>query len=183
MTEQGVGARELVGDELDLLRRLLPLDGARVVDLGCGGAQMSRRLVHSGLVKSVVALEVDQTQHAANIAAPPVPALSFLLAGADATPLPDQSHDLALMFKSLHHVPLGLFAQVDEIHFDTPLVFRDFQDFYERMVGVTHSDIKLAGERLEQVRRCFETHMTPAGARFVRPMRVNLLRQIKLNGL
>ena len=70
----------------------------------------------------------------------------------------------------------GLFTLVQELHFDTPLCFRDFDEFYRRMVGVTHSDIRLDGERLDLVRRRFEAHMTAAGARFVRPMRVNLLR-------
>ena len=228
-------ASELVADELELMRRLLPLAGARVIDLGCGTAEMDRRLVDGGLVAAVAALEVDRIQHAKNVAAPHPAALSFALAGADAIPFPGGSFELALMFKSLHHVPMdrldaalaeigrvlvpggllyvsepvfagafnevvrlfhdegavraaaldamrravagGLFEEVDERHFDMPLAFRDFDDFFDRIVRVTHSDITLKGERLEEVRRRFEAHMTPSGARFVRPMRVNLLRR------
>ena len=94
-----------VDDELDLIRRLLPLAGARVADIGCGSAAMSRRLLGEGLARSVAGLEVDEAQHARNIAAGPVPGLSFHLAPADAIPFPDASFDAALMLKSLHHVP------------------------------------------------------------------------------
>jgi SAM-dependent methyltransferase len=231
----GTHAAELVADELDLMRRLLPLAGARVADLGCGNAQMARRLAEGRLVASVAALEVDPVQHGRNLAGPASAGLAFHLAGADAIPFPDASFDLALMFKSLHHVPVGrmdaalaeirrvlapggllyvsepvfagpfneivrlfhdegavraaaldairravaggLFEPVEERHFDAPLAFRDFDDFCERFVRVTHSDITLAGERLEEVRRRFAAHTTPSGARFVRPMRVNLLRR------
>ncbi|MCM2327912.1 MAG: class I SAM-dependent methyltransferase [Lysobacter sp.] len=230
-----VAAPELVADEVDLLRRLLPLPGARVADIGCGPAQISRRLLEEGLVRSVAALDVDRVQHARNLAAPPLAGLAFVLAGADAIPFPDASFDVALMFKSLHHVPAGrldaalaeiarvlapggllyvsepVFAgpfnelmrlfhdeeavraaalaalrraaergvlqAVEERRFETPIAFRDFDDFVERMVRVTHTDLAVDGARLEAVRRRFEPHMGPAGARFLRPMRVNLMRR------
>ena len=41
----------------------------------------------------------------------PLPGLQFLAGGAQAIPLPDASQDLALMLKSLHHVPVPLMAQ------------------------------------------------------------------------
>jgi ubiquinone/menaquinone biosynthesis C-methylase UbiE len=53
----------------------------------------------------VTALEVDARQHAQNVATPHTN-LTFLLAGAAAVPCGDASFDLALMLKSLHHVPL-----------------------------------------------------------------------------
>jgi SAM-dependent methyltransferase len=232
MSAQAAG---LVADELDLMRRMLPLAGARVVDLGCGNAQMARRLVEAGLVASVAGLEVDAIQHGRNVAAAPLPGLEFRLAGADAIPFPDASFDIAMMFKSLHHVPVermdaalaeigrvlapgglayisepvfagpfneimrlfhdegavreaaiaamrravqgGVLEQVEERHFDTPIAFRDFDDFFERMVKVTHMELRLEGHALAEVRRRFESHAGPGGARFVRPMRVNLLRR------
>jgi len=102
---------ELVTDEIDFMRRVVPLDGARVIELGCGSADLSRRLVERGIVRSVVALEVDQRQHAANLASQPPPGLSFLPGGAEAIPLADAQFDLAIMLKSLHHVPLYVLDQ------------------------------------------------------------------------
>ena len=55
-------------------------------------------------------LEVDERQHAKNLAAPQA-GLTFVAAGAQAVPFADASFDLALMLKSLHHVPMALMAQ------------------------------------------------------------------------
>src|SRR5664279_3835476 len=55
-------------------------------------------------------LEVDARQHAKNLAEPQEN-LTFIAAGAEAIPLADASIDLALMLKSLHHVPLSAMAQ------------------------------------------------------------------------
>jgi SAM-dependent methyltransferase len=226
---------ELVADELALMRRMLPLSGSRVIDLGCGNAQMARRMLESAGVGSVAALEVDRVQHEKNLAHAPTRRLTPVLAGADDIPFPDASFDIATMFKSLHHVPVGrmdralgevrrvlaaggllyvsepvfagpfneivrlfhdeqevraaalaalrratgcgLLEAVEERRFDAPLVFRDFADFEERVVRVTHSSHLLAGETLAEVRHRFERHMQAGGAHFVRPMRVNLMRR------
>jgi len=58
----------------------------------------------------VTGLEVDERQHAKNLASPQA-GLQFVAAGAQAIPFPDASFDLALMLKSLHHVPMPLLAQ------------------------------------------------------------------------
>jgi ubiquinone/menaquinone biosynthesis C-methylase UbiE len=227
--------RELVSDEIDFMRRVVPLHGARTIELGCGKAELARRLVERGLVRSVVGLEVDRVQHAANLASQTPPALTFQLGGAEAIPQPDASFELALMLKSLHHVPLehldaalsevrrvlvpgghlyvsepvyagdfndivrlfhdegvvrtaayrairhaietGVLQHVTEQLFDTALAFHDFADFEQKMLGVTHSDIRLPDDVADEVRARFERHMTPTGARFVRQMRVNVLRR------
>jgi SAM-dependent methyltransferase len=99
----------LVADELDLLETLVPLDGQRIVELGCGAAQLARALLQRHPSSHVTALEVDARQHAKNLAAPQ-PGLQFVEAGAQAVPADDASFDLALMLKSLHHVPGPLLA-------------------------------------------------------------------------
>jgi SAM-dependent methyltransferase len=98
----------LIIDELELLARLVPLDGQRIVEIGCGAAQLARSLLARHPGAQVLGLEVDERQHAKNLAAAPVPGLRFEAAGAQALPLADGSMDLALMLKSLHHVPLPL---------------------------------------------------------------------------
>jgi hypothetical protein len=74
-------------------------------------------------------------------------------------------------------IAAGLFTHVEETVFSTPLTFRDFDDFFDRIVRVTHSTLILEGETLAEVRRRFNRFVTPEGARFVRDMRVNVLRR------
>ena len=97
-------------DELDVLAALVPLAAQEVIELGCGAAQLSRALLQRHPDSRVTGLEVDLRQPAKNIAAPQQ-GLRFVVGGAEAIPFPDASFDLALMLKSLHHVPLNLLAQ------------------------------------------------------------------------
>ena len=106
----------LIDDELDVLHRLVPLQAQAVIELGCGAARLARDLLRRHPGCHVTGLEVDQRQHAKNLAEPQ-PGLVFIEAGAQAVPLPDASFDLALMLKSLHHVPLALLdTALDEVH-------------------------------------------------------------------
>ncbi len=226
--------KEVIIDEIELLRRLVPLAGARVVELGCGRADVARRMLERQLVASVTAFEVDEVQHARNLADPHPAGLHFLAGSAEDIPLPDASCDVVIMLKSLHHVPIprldrafaeirrvlvpggylyvsepvyagdfneivrlfhdegsvraaaydalqraaaGLLTHVEETVFSTPLAFRDFDDFIDRIVRATHSTLILEGETLAEVRRRFNRFVTPEGARFVREMHVNVLRR------
>ena len=103
-------ALPMIDDELDLLAELLPLAGLELIELGCGAAALARALLERYPGCRVSGLEVDQRQHAKNLAAPQ-PGLHFVAAGAQAIPFADASFDLALMLKSLHHVPLPLLEQ------------------------------------------------------------------------
>lgn len=95
----------LVDDELTMLAELVPLVRRNIIELGCGNPQMARALLQRYPGCRVTGLEVDERQHAKNIAAPQE-GLQFVAAGAEAIPFPDRSFDLALMLKSLHHVPM-----------------------------------------------------------------------------
>lgn len=97
-------------NELILLNELVPLQAQRIVELGCGNARLSRGLLQQYPQCHVTGLEVDRVQHAANLANP-AERLEFVEAGAQAIPAPDASFDLAIMLKSLHHVPLDLMEQ------------------------------------------------------------------------
>ena len=106
----------LVADELDLLGELVPLAGQEIIELGCGAARLARALLHRHPDCRVTALEVDARQHAANLAAPQ-PGLHFVAAPAQAVPCAAASFDLALMLKSLHHVPVvAMPSALDEVH-------------------------------------------------------------------
>ncbi len=103
--------------ENDVYESLLPLDGAHILELGCGGADKTRAIARLGKAASITALEVDTIQHAKNLALSDLPEVSFKLGGAEAIDMPDNSVDIVLMFKSLHHVPLDkMDTALTEIH-------------------------------------------------------------------
>ncbi len=225
----------LINDELDLLHRLVNLDHhPKIIELGCGAADLARKLLARFPASEVTGLEVDERQHAKNLLSP-APGLQCIQAGAQSIPFPAEVFDLALMLKSLHHVPLPLMGQalseahrvlkpggllyvsepvfagplnevmrlfhdeelvraaalravrqavatgdweqVSETHFSVPVVYRDFAEFEARMMGVTYLNHQWDTATLRQVRDRFAPHMTPDGAHFERPMRVNLLRR------
>ncbi|MGD9604019.1 MAG: class I SAM-dependent methyltransferase, partial [Gammaproteobacteria bacterium] len=91
--------------ERELLEDAIALDGKSIIELGCGRAELTRH-VAQGVDRRVLALEVDEIQHAHNAARTDLPNVEFRLAGAEAIPAADASFDVALMFKSLHHVPV-----------------------------------------------------------------------------
>ncbi|MFA5058857.1 MAG: methyltransferase domain-containing protein [Opitutaceae bacterium] len=107
----------LITDELDLLQTLAdPARHPRIIELGCGAAQLSRKLLARFPACAVTALEVDERQHAKNLLNP-CAGLVFVKAGAQAVPFGAGSFDLALMLKSLHHVPLDLLdTALAEVH-------------------------------------------------------------------
>lgn len=224
-----------VCNEIELLLNELPLQGARIIELGCGRADKTRAIASTGLPATIVALEVDQRQHQKNLALEVLPQVEFVLGGAEAIPCADASFDFALMFKSLHHVPRehmagalseirrvlrpggaawisepifagdfndimrifhdeqsvreAAFASVrqavesgqlvlrKQLFFNVRNYFSDFDEFDRRMVQVTHTDHRLSEETYARVRNRFESFMTPTGATFYTPQRVDLLEK------
>ncbi|ADE11392.1 Methyltransferase type 11 [Sideroxydans lithotrophicus ES-1] len=106
-----------VCDERDIYERLLPLEDADILELGCGKAEKTFAIAERGKANRIVALEVDEIQHAKNLQRKTPSNVSFQLGGAQAIPVGDRSFDIVLMFKSLHHVPLALMdTAMAEIH-------------------------------------------------------------------
>jgi SAM-dependent methyltransferase len=105
MTEMRIAdpATSLVVNEGDILGKLLHLKGATVLELGCGKAEKTRIVAQKAA--SVLALEVDETQLAKNLAITDLPNVRFAHGGAEKIPAADAHFDIVLMFKSLHHVP------------------------------------------------------------------------------
>lgn len=98
-----------------VIDRLVDLDGATVLELGCGKAQ--KTLMVAQKAASVLALEVDEIQLAANKMLTEPSNVRFAHGGAENIPASDAVFDLVLMFKSLHHVPIALMDQAfSEIH-------------------------------------------------------------------
>jgi ubiquinone/menaquinone biosynthesis C-methylase UbiE len=97
--------------ENDVFERLLPLDGAHILELGCGAAELTRRIAESGRDRTILALEVDQTQQKINESITDLPNVRFAFGGAQDIPAPDDAFDVVFMFKSLHHVPSEFMAK------------------------------------------------------------------------
>lgn len=100
----------MIHNELDVLTELVPFgSGLQVIELGCGNARLLTELLQRCPTCNALALEVDAVQHAKNLAQQPVdlkPRLRFVQQSATAIPAEDGGFDLALMLKSLHHIPL-----------------------------------------------------------------------------
>ena len=222
---------EVTCPETEVYHRLLPLDNSHILELGCGAAEKTRDIATSGTNREVTALEVDILAHQKNLQITDLPNVKFGLAGAQDIPLENESVDIVLMFKSLHHVPVelmevslkeirrvlkpaglayisetnfneilrifhdeqqvreaafnslkeavdkGWFSLVEETFFNTPGFYRDFADFENTIINATHSQHSLDAGLLELVRQKFERHLDDDGARFLTPIRVDLLQK------
>ena len=224
----------LICDEREIYEQLLSLENANVLELGCGKAD--KTLAIASKVAGIVALEVDEIQHAENMRREVPANVKFALGGAEAIPANDLSFDIVMMFKSLHHVPTeqmdtatrqihrvlktggaayisepvfagnfneilrlfhdeqrvreaafaaiehaiasGSFELASQTFFATPMHFADFAEFEAKILKVTHTQHCLSAVLYQQVRQKFMSHMTPQGATFNMPIRVDLLRKV-----
>src|SRR5207244_2195537 len=90
------------GAETDALARLAPVDGLRVLELGCGDGRLTLRYADSAA--SVLAVDPDADQIAAARAALPphlAERVSFVAVGAADVDAPRESFDLAFFSWSL----------------------------------------------------------------------------------
>ncbi len=224
-------AASRVADEQEIIAEFLSLPGASVLELGCGKADKTRLVAQTAA--SVLALEVDAIQLANNQASDAPANIRFEHGGAENIPAADESFDVVMMFKSLHHVPTelmddalaeirrvlkpggvayisepvyagdfneilrmfhdekavreaafaavknavstGRLTLVKQAFFLQPMRFEDFCQFEDRVIKVTHTNHSLSPELLEAVRTKFNQHMSPEGATFSMPIRVDLL--------
>lgn len=97
-------------NELDVIQSLVDLEGARILELGCGAAEKTQQLVALAPTLSITASEVDLIQHEKNLANA-IERVTFKSYGAEAIDEADASFDGVMMFKSLHHVPLDQLDQ------------------------------------------------------------------------
>ena len=71
----------------------------------------------------------------------------------------------------------GLFSLVEETFFNSPMQFESFADFENRILKATHTEHRLDEELYKRVRQRFEAHVGDGGARFLMPVRVDLLKK------
>ena len=70
-----------------------------------------------------------------------------------------------------------LFTLQEEVLFNVPLPFEDFEQFDRLVINVTHSDRRLSPDLYQKVKDEFALKMQPDGAKFLLPIRVDLLRK------
>ena len=70
-----------------------------------------------------------------------------------------------------------LFTLQKEVFFNVPLLFEDFDQFDRCVINVTHNDHQLSPELYQEVKDGFALKMQPDGAKFLMPIRVDLLRK------
>lgn len=95
----------VVHNELDVLAGLVAFAHQRLIELGCGDAQLARELVLREPTAHVTGVEIDVRQHERNLTRPN-DHLQFVWGRAESLDFADGSFDGALMLKSLHRVPI-----------------------------------------------------------------------------
>jgi len=129
----------VTASEEQIIAAHLDPEGKRILELGCGGAWMTRLLAERFAPASLLATEVDQAQLEKNLAIADLPRVQFRYGGAEAIDAPDASFDLVFLFKSFHHVPADRMATaLREIrrvlvpggmaYFSEPVYWGDFND-------------------------------------------------------
>ena len=64
-----------------------------------------------------------------------------------------------------------------QLFFNTRSFFESFAQFDQRMIQVTHTAHRLAPDLYQRVQERFASYLTPEGATFLNPQRVDLLRK------
>lgn len=88
----------------EVLREYLPLNGARIVDIGCGDGALVRMMTREGA--RVTGIECSEAQLARARAAEPAGDETYLFGRGEELPFEDASLEAAVFFNSLHHVPV-----------------------------------------------------------------------------
>ncbi len=71
----------------------------------------------------------------------------------------------------------GLFQLVEEVFFNSPMRFENFEEFENNTIRATHSEHNLDQALYDLVKQRFEQHVGDDGAHFLMPIRVDLLQK------
>ncbi|MFT7618350.1 MAG: SAM-dependent methyltransferase [Planctomycetota bacterium] len=90
----------------------------------------------------------------------------------------DEEHVRREAFKNLKSaVKTGMFELVVEEFHLSPVSFKDFGEFEERVINVSHTDHRLDEETMARVKAKFDEFCGPDGANFQQPIRLDVLRK------
>lgn len=68
------------------------------------------------------------------------------------------------------------FTLVDELFFNNPVIFENFQQFSDKVIGATHSEHQLTDKLYESVKRKFNHFHKKNNGQFLIPIRVDILK-------
>jgi len=91
-------------ESADVVREVLPLRGARVLDVGCGDGSLVRLMTKEGA--DVIGLEISDRQLARARDETPVGDESYRVGRAETLPFEDDAFDIVAFYNSLHHIPV-----------------------------------------------------------------------------
>ena len=90
----------------------------------------------------------------------------------------DEKEVRELAFSAVQRaVEAGKLELVEQIFFNSPGHYQDFDEFDRRMLQVTHTEHRIDDRLYQEIKSAFEVHMTDQGADFLKPSRVDLLRK------
>jgi SAM-dependent methyltransferase len=72
----------------------------------------------------------------------------------------------------------GRFSLETEVFYETPGTYDTWEAFEERFLKITHTHLDIDGVLYEQIRTAFLAQLTPGGAQFRKPHRMDLLRRV-----
>lgn len=93
----------------EVIANMIPPEGRRVVDVGCGDGGLVRWFARHGAA-SAIGVECGEAQLARARAGEAVANAKVIEGRGEALPLADGSADIVVFFNSLHHVPVPLQA-------------------------------------------------------------------------
>jgi SAM-dependent methyltransferase len=74
-------------------------------------------------------------------------------------------------------VDSGLFTSEAEVFIQVPGRYDGWDAFAARFLEVSHTQLSIDAQRRALIRAAFERHLTPSGAHFLKPHRIDLLHQ------
>ena len=145
--------------DIEVLSRLVDWADRFVVDAGCANGALATALAMRGA--TVLGLEPDPVQAAANREAKAVPNVTLIEASAENIPREDHSVDVVVFSKSLHHVPA---AAMDSVLREAARVLKpdsgllialepDIRGDYSVLVKPFHDETVVRGQALAALDR------------------------------
>jgi len=74
-------------------------------------------------------------------------------------------------------VDIGLFTLVEEIFFNSPSIYNNFQEYEERIINATHTEHQLPDDLYHKVKDKFDNYFQLNNGHFLSPIRVDILRK------